>query len=244
MKTIKFKIIAMKKAFVIVPLVAVVLISIQCSKDVICTMDYRAITLDLKYPDGQPVLLDSGKVLRVNKNQIIHSWSGVSFTGTCLIVDDGMQKELENKKEIMRLTAYLNGEIVCERDILVGADRCHVKYLGKEPLTHVVYGTSDDVRDRKFCELVNVEHIKWIFISYNAFRITIDKYLSFEDKLQLIVDWFLSHSCIIDARINEIYLTSEINGEIAFSFVENGEIVRMVMRVKNDEMHFGGFVEE
>ena len=54
-----------------------------------------------------------------------------------------MQKELENKKEIMRFTAFLNGEIVCESDLLVGADQCHVKYLGKEPLTHVIYGGSE-----------------------------------------------------------------------------------------------------
>ena len=242
MKRIKFELIAMKRFFVVAPiLVVILLISIQCNKDAICTMDYRSITLDLKYPDGQPVLLDSGNVFRVSKNQIISSWNGISASGTCLIVDDGMHKELENKKEIMRLTAYLNGEIVCERDVLVGADRCHVKYLGKEPLSHVVYGISDDVRDRKFCELVNVENIKWIFISYNAFRSTLDENLPLEDKLPLIVDWFLSHSCITDARNNGIYLTSEINGYIAFSFVENGETVNMTMRVKDNEAYFGGF---
>jgi hypothetical protein len=242
MKRIKFGIITMKSFFVIVPiLMTVMLILVQCNKDRICTMDYRAITLDLKYPDGQPVLLDSGKVVRLSNNQIMSSWNGVSATGLCLIVDDGMQKELENKKEIMRLTAYLNGEIVCERDVLVGADHCHVKYLGKEPLTHVVYGISNEVRDRKFCELVNVENIRWIFISYNAFRTTMDENLSLEDKLPLIVDWFLSHSCITDVHSNGIYLTSEINGYIAFSFVENEETVNMIMCVKGNEAYFGGF---
>lgn len=242
MKRIKFGIIAMKRFFVVAPLLVVILlISIQCNKDTVCTMDYRSVTLDLKYPDGQPVLIDSGNVFRVSKNQIISSWSGISVSGTCLIVDDRMQKELENKKEIMRLTAYLNGEIVCERDVLVGADRCHVKYLGKEPLSQVIYGISDDVRDSKFCELINVENIKWIFISYNAFRSTLDENLSLEDKLPLIVGWFLSHSCITDAQNNGIYLTSEINGYIAFSFVENGETVNMTMRVKGNEAYFGGF---
>ena len=232
----------MKRFFIVVSiLVVVLLISTQCNKDAICTMDYRGIALGLKYPDGQPVLLDSGKVFQVSKNQIISSWNGVSASGTCLIVDDGMQKELENKEEIMRVTAYLNGEIVCERDVLVGADRCHVKYLGKEPLSQVIYGVPEDVRDRKFCELVNVENIQWIFISYNAFRSTMDENLQLEDKLPLIVDWFLSHSCITNAHNNGIYLTSERNGYIAFSFVENGETVNMVMRVKGNEAYFGGF---
>ena len=239
-KLIKY---ANKRLFIIVPiLVVIMLIFIQCNKKM-CTCNIAYVILTLKYPDEQPVLLDSGKVLRVSNNQILYSWNGgVSVTGDCLIVDDDMQKELENKKEIMRITAYLNGKIVCERDVLVSADHCHVKYLGKEPLTHVVYGIPDDVRDRKFCEMVNVENIKWIFISYNAFRSTIDKELPFENKLDLIVDWLLSHSCITDAHVDGIYLTSEINGDIVFSFVENGEIIRMVMRVKNKEMIFGGFI--
>ena len=232
----------MKRYFIIVPILATVILTlIQCNK--YCTLDYRSIVLDLKYPDGQPVLLDSGKVLRVSNNQILSSWSGVSATGSCRIVDDEMRKELENKKEIMRFTGYLNGEIVFERDVLVGADRCHVQYLGKESLTQIIYGGSDEVRDRKFCELVNVENIQWIFISYNAFQRTLDENLPLENKLPLIVDWFLSHSCIIDAHINGIYSTSERSGHIAFSFIENGEIVNMVMRVKGDEAYFGGFLE-
>jgi hypothetical protein len=200
-------------------------------------MDIVHITLTLKYPDGQPVLVDSGKVVRVSNNQILYSWNGVSVTGDCLIVGDEMQQELENKKEIMRLTTYLNGEIVCERDVLVGADRCHVRYLGKEPLTQVIYGISDDVRDRKFCELVNVEKIQGIWISYNSFRNTIDENLPFENKLQLIVDWFLSHNCITDAHF------SEGDFGIAFSFVENEEIINMVMCLTN-KMYFGGFISK
>ena len=223
MKNVKFGTTAIKRIFVIAPiLVVVMLISIQCDKNVICTKEYAAVALNLEYTDGQPVLLDSGKVLRVSNNQILSSWNGVCASSLYLIVDDGMQNELENRKETMRFAGYLNGEIVCERDVLVGADRCHVRYFGKEPLTQVIYGVSDDVRDRKFCELVNVENIRWIFISYNAFRSTVNENLSLENKLPLIVDWFLSHSCITDAHNNGIYLTSERNGYIAFSFIEKG----------------------
>ena len=139
MKNEKFGNISAKRFLIILPiLVSVTLIFIQCNKNVICTTEYASVALNLKYPDGQPVLLDSGKVLRINNNQILSSWSGVSASGLCLIVDDGMQKELENRKETMRFTGYLNGEIVCERDVLVGADCCHVNYLGTEPLMQVI----------------------------------------------------------------------------------------------------------
>lgn len=233
----------MKKIFLtIVPISLVIILTfVQCKRETICTEVFMGITLNLQYPDGQPVLLDSCQVLRVSNNQILYSWSGISISGHCLIVDDGMRKELEDKEETMRLTAYLDGKIIYERDVLVGADQCHVKYLGEEPLSHTIYGISDDVRDRKFCELVNRENIQWIFISYNAFRVTMDENLTLENKLPLIIDWLLSHSCITDARNNGIYQTSVQNAYIGFSFVEDGELVNMVMRVTGNEAIFGGF---
>jgi len=146
-----------------------------------------------------------------------------------------MQKELESKKEIMHFTGYLNNEIVCERDVLVGADCCHVNYFGTEPLTQVIYGISDAVRESKFCELVTTENIRAIIPSFYAFRDTIDENLSYENKLEMIIDWFSSHNCIIEARINDL-----IFGEILFSFVENGQTVNMIMLI-DEYLRFCGF---
>ena len=128
-------------------LVAVMLILIQCDKgkesdNVVCTEEYMAIPLILKYPDGQPVLLDSSKVFWVSENRYLEQkldlWNEARAWGSYLIVNDGMQNELLNKKELMRFTGYLNSKIVCERDMLVGADRCHVNYFGTEPLTQTI----------------------------------------------------------------------------------------------------------
>ena len=114
-----------------------------------CEDIYYIITLNLKYPDGQPVLLDSCTVFWVSQNRfLVHTWSEFRAWGSYNIVGDGMQLELENKSEIMRFTGYLNGEIVCERDVLVGADRCHVQYLGSESLTQVLpRNTCDEQED-------------------------------------------------------------------------------------------------
>jgi len=94
------------------------------------------LTLTLKYPDDQPVSLDSSKVFWVSENRYLEQ--KINFFGRYVIVDDNMQNELLDKREVMRFTGYLNGKIVCERDILVGADCCHVNYLGKETLTQII----------------------------------------------------------------------------------------------------------
>jgi len=107
-----------------------------------CTDVWMTISLKLQYPDDQPVLLDSSKVFWVSKNRYLEqdpvSWNEGRIWGAYLIVNDNMQEELMDKKEIMRFTAYLNGKIVCKRDVLVGADCCHVDYLGTEPLTQII----------------------------------------------------------------------------------------------------------
>jgi hypothetical protein len=211
-------------------------------------MEFVGITFNFKYPDGQPVLLDSSKVFWVNKNYYLEQksvWNIVNAYGSYPIVDDGMQRELENKKEIMRFTGYLNGKIVCERDVPVGADLCHVKYLGTEPLSQIIYDISDEVRKNKFCELVNKERIFWIIPSYNAFINTVNETLSIEDMLQMAVEWLLTHDCIIDARINHIVFPGmENNHEIAFSFIENGQSVNMIMYIFRNAPYFATLISE
>ena len=113
-------------------------------KGLVCDKSFVSVSLNLKYPDGQPVLLDSSKVFWVSQNRYMEKYSfsriyEANPWGNYLIVSDLMREELRNLKEQMRFTGYLNDEIVCERDVLVGADCCHVVYYGTEPLTVVIF---------------------------------------------------------------------------------------------------------
>ena len=133
----------MKKVILIAAILATILLTLtQCNKDKICTADFRSVTLTLKYSDEQPVLLDSLTVFWESENRYIRqesiSWEGVPPNGDYLIVDDGMQKELEGEKETMRFTGFLDDKVIFKKDILVGADQCHVKYLGKESLVQTI----------------------------------------------------------------------------------------------------------
>ena len=130
---------AAKKGFLIfiTPILVAVM---QCNKaknceNVQCTEEYRSIMLHIQYPDGHPVSLDSNKVFWVSENRYLIKQN---YNSSYIIVDDGMKKELQNKKEVMRFIGYMEDKIVCERDVLVGADCCHVDYYGTEPLTQTI----------------------------------------------------------------------------------------------------------
>ena len=128
-----------------VPVIAnsVSMIETNCT-DVLCTEELVSISLKLEYPDGRPVLLDSSNIFWVSQNRYLEqdllSWTEGRKFGRYTIVIDGMLQE--NQREMMIFTGYLNGEIVCERGVLVGADCCHVKYLGTDPLIQIIQNSS------------------------------------------------------------------------------------------------------
>ena len=132
-----------KNIFTLVSIVTLLSLT-QCNKEKACTYDFRLITISLTYDDGQPVFLDSCTVFWKNENRYLRTASFsrdelINSKGYYSIVDDNMQEELEGREEIMHFTGFLNNEIICEKDVLVGADHCHIKYLGTEPLTQTIY---------------------------------------------------------------------------------------------------------
>jgi len=255
-----------KILFVATIMATIMLISFGCDKksepDVNCLGVFITIGLALEHPNGLPVLLDSSKVFWVSQNRYLeeslHWWYSARRWGNYTIVNDNMQRELYGRSEIMRFTGYLNGEIVHEQNVLVGANRCHVEHLGTEPLTHVLYDIPDSVWKNRFCELINVEHINDfglrtnLVLRINMFVARIDRDLPYEDKLQKIVDWFLSIHCITDAWIDCVLCvptTSVLGGNdsrIGFSFVEDGQTVNVIMLVSgvNNRPSFVGFIFE
>ena len=250
-----------KKRFFLIAtpiLMAMVLSLLKCSGNrndyFVCTGFYNVIRLTLKYPDGQPVLLDSSKVFWISRNRYLEQnldyWT--RLLGYYSIVTDNMRRELRGRREMMRFTGYLDGKIVHKQYVLVGAGYCHVEYLGTEPLTQIVHGVPDAVRKSRFCEFITVEDIGRVTLSIfvNAFVRTIDEDLPYEDKLQMIVDWLLSHDCITDARIDCVLCVPTQQGRpnssrIEFSFVEDEQTVNVIMLVAGDRPFFAGlFISE
>lgn len=127
-------------------LVACMLTFTQCSnddeKEVMCTAVFESISLKLTYPNGEPVLLDSYTVFWESEDRFLEkdetAWREARPYGSYLIVNDFMQEELEGKEEVMFFKGYLNNELVYERELFVGANRCHVYYCGTEPLVQII----------------------------------------------------------------------------------------------------------
>jgi len=232
---------AKKRFFLIaVPvLMAVALSSTRCNYN--CPAVCINIVLILHYPDGQPVLLDSTKVFWVGQNRYLtlkeHQLGGGfwGYHGVVTCHTRGL-----GRRETMRFTGYLGGEVVHRQYVRIGVNRCGHFYLAgtNEPIVRVIYGVSDAVRKNKFCEFVNVEFVSVLMqSSIYALANTMSEELPHEDKLQMIVDWLLLHDCIKDAYVD--YNDSQI----AFSFLENGEIVNARLIISNTNWADIRFVE-
>ena len=197
-----------------------------------CTDIYKHVSLQLRYYDGRFVLLDSSKVHWVSQNRFLEqnsvSWNEARAWGNYTIVDDGMRKELEGKQEIMRFTGYLKGEIVCEHNVLVGADRCHVNYLGMESLTIVMGNISDyeQGNSEEFCLHLNTaaEMDKTIPV-INEFLAGLPSRSSERPNLEVLTAWLKLYPCISDATILCVWCikTGILQSEISISVNKNGK---------------------
>ena len=173
--------------------IAVMLILTQCGKEekgcenVLCEEIFKSVSLRLENSDGQPVILDSCKVLWVNENRFLElnfPDEVLRLMGVYIIVDDGMRKELLNKNEIIHFTGYLNNKIVCEQDVLVSADCCHVYYLGEEPLTQVINGLTNEIN----VTLKNTESYSQTFVLGDEEGASIKVQAQHYEKSELVRD--------------------------------------------------------
>jgi hypothetical protein len=107
-----------------------------------CTDVFRTVSINVEYTDSQSVFLDSCHVFWGNRDITAYSsfdendiyWDAIRQLGRYIIVTDNMQPELAGITANMHFVGYLGGQIICQRDVLVGADRCHVIYWGSESL--------------------------------------------------------------------------------------------------------------
>jgi hypothetical protein len=226
---------------------------VRISEPVPCTENFVSISVMLKTPDGLPVLLDSTVVYWVEENRILSQnsvnqnstwWNEARIYGNYVVVDDNMQQQLENRVESMSFKGFLNGETVCEKNVLVGANRCHVQYLGTEQLSQVIEGIPEDVVKGWFCNSVNSEHIREIIPSLICFLDALGENVSHENALQSVVDWLLSHNCITEAHVEcvlcvDYYNEPNSRSLIGFSFEENGQTISKVLQITNTN-HYGG----
>ena len=114
-------------------MVVSILILISCTKDeeVICTMEYRYISIDVKggiLDDFYTIRKYNGDTIRYEKDNIIGN-------NSYIILSDNYQNKIKNKEEIFIFKGYITDSLVVNEQFIIKADECHIDYVsGKKEI--------------------------------------------------------------------------------------------------------------
>ena len=123
----------MKLVSFFILIVVSILIIISCTKDeeVICTMEYRYISIDVKggiLDDFYTIRKYTGDTIRYEKDNIIGS-------NSYIILSDNYQNKIKNKEEIFIFKGYITDSLVVNEQYVIKADECHINYVsGKKEI--------------------------------------------------------------------------------------------------------------
>lgn len=100
-------------------------------RDVVCTEEFRMITLQVQDPDRKPVLLDSFFTVRAGNGERIASTQQIP--GYYTVLDDNYQPRLKRERDNFIFHGFRGGLKVVEETYSVSADNCHItKLSGKD----------------------------------------------------------------------------------------------------------------
>ena len=123
----------MKLVSFFILIVVSILILISCTKDeeVICTMEYRYISIDVKggiLDDFYTIRKYTGDTIRNEKDNIIGN-------NSYIILSDNYQNKIKNKEEIFIFKGYITDSLVVNEQYVIKADECHIDYVsGKKEI--------------------------------------------------------------------------------------------------------------
>ena len=123
----------MKLVSFFILIVVSILILISCTKDeeVICTMEYRYISIDVKggiLDDFYTIRKYTGDTIRNEKDNIIGN-------NSYIILSDNYQNKIKNKEEIFIFKGYITDSLVVNEQFIIKADECHIDYVsGKKEI--------------------------------------------------------------------------------------------------------------
>jgi len=105
----------------------------QKTKEIICTEEFRMITIAIDGPE-----LEDYYTLRVKTGDTIRPTQRLPKTSiqNYTVLDDNFQKSLQGKKETFIFIGIIDGKTAVQEDFVIEADACHVyKNSGAELVT-------------------------------------------------------------------------------------------------------------
>lgn len=96
--------------------------------DIVCTEEFRSITLEIVDINDNPVILDSFKTTREDTGEEIES--GENFHQNFYpIINDNYQNEIAQKEINLKFTGFINNIEVLSTNYVVSADCCHIELI-------------------------------------------------------------------------------------------------------------------
>ena len=123
----------MKKFSLHIIIFFTILFFISCAKEeeVICTMEYRYISIDVKggvLDNFYTIRKYTGDTIRYEKDNILGN-------NSYIILSDNYQNKIKNKEEIFIFKGYITDSLVVNEQYIIKADECHINYVsGKKEI--------------------------------------------------------------------------------------------------------------
>ena len=123
----------MKKFSLHIIIFFTILFFISCAKEeeVICTMEWRYISIDVKgcvLDDFYTIRKYTGDTIRYEKDNILGN-------NSYIILSDNYQNKIKNKEEIFIFKGYITDSLVVNEQYVIKADECHINYVsGKKEI--------------------------------------------------------------------------------------------------------------
>lgn len=117
--------------YILIVISILILISCIKEKEVICTMEYRYISIDVKggiLDDFYTIRKYTGDTIRYEKDNILGN-------NSYIILSDNYQNKIKNKEEIFIFKGYITDSLVVNEQYIIKADECHINYVsGKKEI--------------------------------------------------------------------------------------------------------------
>ena len=98
----------------------------KCDDDqVVCTEEFRRITLSVDNSTQLPVSLDEAYTLRGNSTQKLF-FEQSPDDGNYVVLDDSYHSELINAEDDFRFIGVKNNQVVVDQTFRIAGDNCHV----------------------------------------------------------------------------------------------------------------------
>lgn len=107
-----------------------------CDPDVICTMEFRVIKLQIQDKDGNPVQLDSYYTEFKDFNVTIDEELTQLEEGFYPVATDGEMDSVSFEGMEVTFIGIRNGSKVVKHNMIIGKDCCHIQLIeGEEKIT-------------------------------------------------------------------------------------------------------------